>query len=177
MNDIHETTGQPVDNIYQTGSTQPPKSKKGILAFLLVAVIFLTGLVSALSLVNIRLTHQLEQLMEPELCTVAFSADLSPAEARIIDSPFGFVGSEISDFWREYDRLPQGLYITQVDATRQAALLGICPGDILMALDGCRVSQWDVLNSMVSSRAAGEQICLTIYRNGIYEDIVLTLYE
>jgi serine protease Do len=45
---------------YQTGSTRPPKNRRGIIAVLLVAVIFLGGIVSALSLLNIRLFQQVQ---------------------------------------------------------------------------------------------------------------------
>ena len=40
---------------YQTGSTRPPKSNRGLIAVLLVVIIFLGGIASALSLLNIRL--------------------------------------------------------------------------------------------------------------------------
>jgi len=40
---------------YRTGATKPPKSHAGLIAFLLIAVIFLGGISSALSLLNIRL--------------------------------------------------------------------------------------------------------------------------
>ena len=40
---------------YQTGSTRPPKNNRGLIAVLLVVIIFLGGIVSALSLLNIRL--------------------------------------------------------------------------------------------------------------------------
>ena len=44
---------------YGTGRTQPPKSRGGIVAALLIAVIFLTGIVTVLSILNIRLVKQL----------------------------------------------------------------------------------------------------------------------
>ena len=40
---------------YQTGSTNPPKSRSGLVAFLLIAVIFLAGIASILGIANIRL--------------------------------------------------------------------------------------------------------------------------
>ena len=45
---------------YRTGSTQPPKKHRGIIAALLVAVIFLGGIVSALGIMNVRLFSQLQ---------------------------------------------------------------------------------------------------------------------
>jgi serine protease Do len=55
------------DGTYSTGSTRPPKGSSPLVAFLLMAVIFLGGIASALGLVNIRLLLQLRQSMEPTL--------------------------------------------------------------------------------------------------------------
>ena len=45
---------------YETGSTRPPKNRGGIVAVLLIAVIFLGGITSALGLLNIRMFRQLQ---------------------------------------------------------------------------------------------------------------------
>ena len=44
---------------YQTGSTRPPKSHGGLIALLLVVVILLCGIISAMGLLNIRLSQAL----------------------------------------------------------------------------------------------------------------------
>ena len=60
--------------IYQTGSTQPPKSHGGLVAVLLVLVIFLGGISSALGILNIRLFRQINaQNQEASDAPVAFS--------------------------------------------------------------------------------------------------------
>lgn len=46
---------------YRTGSTQPPKKHRGMIALLLVLMIFLCGIASALGLLNVRLFSQLSQ--------------------------------------------------------------------------------------------------------------------
>ena len=50
--------------VYETGRTKPPKNHGGLVAALLVVVIFLGGLVSALGVLNIRLFAQLHN--QPE---------------------------------------------------------------------------------------------------------------
>ena len=45
--------------LYETGRTRPPKSHGGLIALLLVVVIFLSGVVSVLSILNVRLFAQL----------------------------------------------------------------------------------------------------------------------
>ena len=163
------------NNTYQTGSTQPPKSRKGIFAVVLMAVIFLSGMVSALNMLNVNLTEPLEELMAPDACTVAFT-DV-PTPAVWMENPLGFETDAVSAFWRTYEQLPEGLYITQVDDARQAARLGICPGDILLTLDGKPVTDRDSLDHMVSSRNPGDRILLTLYRDGSCQEVWLTLYE
>ena len=43
---------------YETGSTKPPKDRSGLVAILLVLVIFLVGLSSTLGILNTRLSYQ-----------------------------------------------------------------------------------------------------------------------
>ena len=50
--------------VYETGRTRPPKNHGGIIAVLLVIVIFLGGLVSALSVLNIKLFAELNNPSE-----------------------------------------------------------------------------------------------------------------
>ena len=49
------------DGVFGTGKTEPPKSHSGIIALLLILVIFLSGIVSLLSFMNIKLFHQLSE--------------------------------------------------------------------------------------------------------------------
>jgi serine protease Do len=51
---------------YRTGSTQPPKSKRGPLAFLLIMVILLCGIISVLSFLNVRLFRQIAEESKEE---------------------------------------------------------------------------------------------------------------
>ena len=48
-------------NTYQTGSTQPPKSRGGLIAFLLVLVILLLGAATILGLMNVHLFRQINE--------------------------------------------------------------------------------------------------------------------
>ena len=71
------------DGVYGTGSTMPPKSHQGLIALLLILVIFLSGIVSVLSFLNIRLFQQLSREKtsgEPEIPLMLFGA--VPPEAQ-----------------------------------------------------------------------------------------------
>lgn len=49
------------DSSYSTGSIHPPKSKRGLLAFLLIVVILLCGIITVLGFLNIRLFQRIKQ--------------------------------------------------------------------------------------------------------------------
>ena len=53
------------EDTYQTGRTHPPKNHGGLIAVLLVAIILLGGIVSAMSILNIRLSRQLRSQNDP----------------------------------------------------------------------------------------------------------------
>ena len=55
------------DGVYGTGPTEPPKSRGGLVALLLILVIFLCGIVTVLGILNVRLFVQLKTMEEPRL--------------------------------------------------------------------------------------------------------------
>ena len=59
------------DGVYGTGCTEPPKNHSAVIAILLIAVIFLGGISTALSVLNIRLFQELNRTEEQ---AVAFAA-------------------------------------------------------------------------------------------------------
>ena len=58
--------------LYETGRTRPPKSHGGLIALLLVIVIFLGGLVSVLGILNVRLFAQLQDRPPEEEDALSF---------------------------------------------------------------------------------------------------------
>ena len=78
----------------------------------------------------------------------------------------GISGQDISSFDQLYYRLPQGVYITEVAEESDAAAKGILPGDILVQLDGQRVTSTDTLKSLLYAHKTGDTVNVVIYRNG-----------
>ena len=72
---------------YETGRTNPPKNYTGLIAVLLIVVIFLGGLVSFLGVLNVRLFAQLQVLLEKEEQSVAFISETQPAEDILLSDP------------------------------------------------------------------------------------------
>lgn len=82
MDQEKKTTQYPesVEETYQTGRTQPPKSHGGVFALLVGLVILLCGVTSALSLLNIRMFWELKtpEKKASEI-TLSFTRDTVPA--------------------------------------------------------------------------------------------------
>ncbi len=68
---------------YETGSTKPPKNYRGLIALLLVVVIFLGGLVSVLGILNVKLFTMLQAEPAEEEDALAF---VSQTEATVPSS-------------------------------------------------------------------------------------------
>ena len=74
------------DGVYGTGCTEPPKSHRAIIALLLVAVIFLGGISTALSVLNIKLFQKLNE--QDDTAAIAYaSADSRAAQAPAPTAP------------------------------------------------------------------------------------------
>ena len=161
---------------YQTGSTRPPKSHGGVVAFLLGLVIFLCGISTSLGLMNIELTQQLNDQTDSDFCSVAFSRTADTETYAVAKcSPLGFTGQAVSQFWQLYNDLPQGVYITYVGNNTEAAAKGVSPGDILLSLDGIQITDMDALTAQLSTHQSGDTVIITIYRSGKHHQYSLTI--
>ena len=163
---------------YQTGSTRPPKSRGGLIAFLLVLVIFLSGISTALGLMNIRLFRQINELSVTEPSPVVFSQGNSPKDVEgTVAYPLGFSGQEVTAFWQSYHDLPPGIYVTEVTDASLATIHGILPGDILVQLDDAPIPDAATFQTLLDAHQPGETIQLTIYRSGMEHTMTLTMQE
>ena len=155
---------------YQTGSTRPPKNHGGLIAFLMVLVIFLCGVSTALGLMNIRLLDSLNQ-SEKETAPVAFSGAEPAENDDAVAFQLGFSGQEIPEFWCVYQELPHGIYITDVEESSDAARKGVLPGDILLQVNGEAITSTAQLTALLKEKSTSVQA--TFFRNG--EKLELTL--
>ena len=86
MNNQHNNPIDPWErDSFETGSTKPPKNRGGIIAVLLVAVIFLGGITSALGLMNVRLFGALAEAGK-ETIPMLFSTEPSDTGSGIQNS-------------------------------------------------------------------------------------------
>ena len=70
------------DQYYGTGPTQPPKSHGGLIALMLMLLIFLTGIITVLGVLNIKMFRELKvQQREVEELSIAFTTEATePAD-------------------------------------------------------------------------------------------------
>ncbi len=160
---------------YRTGRTRPQKSRSGLIAALLICVIFLSGLVSVLGLMNIRLLNLLKQ--QDTAAPVAFSGgDNSPEISD--DAPSatleGMQVQELPDLYRQLSGLPEGLYICHVQQGSHAHTLGIVPGDVLVCVDTSPISKLDDLQPLTEER---DRVQITVFREGKQLPFTLTLTQ
>ena len=77
---------------------------------------------------------------------------------------------------RQYD-LPEGIYVTSIEEFSGAELAGIQAGDVIIKCDGKDVRTLAELNDIRDTHKSGEQLTLTIVRNGETKDYIVTLSE
>ena len=164
---------------WQTGRIQLPKQRNGLIAFLIGLVILLSGISTALSIMNMKLYWKLNTVeTTPQ---VAFSrADTEPQpteavheEVRELQEHLGISGTLIPDVYQRYYKLPRGIYVSQVAVGSEAQEKGIIAGDIITSLNGHEIRDSLLLNIWVDSLKSGEAVDLTLYRSG--SEVAVTL--
>ena len=173
----------PVENFYETGRTRPPKSHGGVIATLLIAVIFLGGIFSAMDSLNLAPHHHQDSNHTAENC-LHFSrfSQLETTASQVFDQNFapgrpslGFTGETLTNLDRQIYRLPKGIYITHV--APGAAAQGIVPGDVLLHLDGTPITDLETLTSALDNYSPGDVVKVILFRDGKQQTLVLKLTE
>jgi len=72
---------------YGTGRTQPPKNRGGLVALLLILVIFLTGIVTVLGILNIQLFRQLRAQDPGQEASISFSQLAEETQSTLAQVP------------------------------------------------------------------------------------------
>ena len=89
----------------------------------------------------------------------------------------GIEGEGLSSFYQFYYSMPAGLYINYVEEDSDAAKQGIEPGDILISLDGTRITGSEDLRTLLYNYQAGDTVQIIIFRQGETYRLELTLHE
>ena len=157
---------------WQTGRTQPPKRYGGLIAFLIGLVILLSGISTALSIMNLKLYWQLNTAeTTPQVAFSRSEEALQASEAvheevRILQVHLGISGTLIPEVYQRYYKLPEGIYVTRVAGGSEAAEKGILAGDIITSLNGETFRDGLSLDQWASLPEIGDTVELTVYRSG-----------
>ena len=89
----------------------------------------------------------------------------------------GIEGEALSSFYQHYYRMPAGLYITYVQPGSDAYSKGIENGDMLLSINGHRITTMEEMKSLLYDREVGETVEAIIYRQGDRYRLELTLGE
>ena len=74
------------DSVYGTGRTEPPKHRSGLLAMMLILVIFLCGIITVLGILNVRLFQQLQNQDPAELAISFRDVETQPQETEAVET-------------------------------------------------------------------------------------------
>lgn len=149
---------------YETGVTQPGKSYRGIIAALLTVVIFLSGVVTALGLVNVHLFRKLQAEDRSPVAPVSFEAPeegISPYARMDVGTQIPELGIwyvMVSGICNQYYEIPMGLMVTSENHK------DIRSGDVLRAIKGQLIETEQTLQDVLAACERGEQVEVTFYR-------------
>lgn len=89
----------------------------------------------------------------------------------------GVEGETVSELYQRYYRLPAGYYINKVLPGGSADQAGLAAGDVILSVDGQRISSAEDLNAQLNAHQAGDQLELVIYRDRAQYTVTLLLEE
>ena len=168
---------------YQTGRTHPPKRYRGVLAFLIGLVILLSGISTALSIMNLKLYWKLNTVQKvPQVSFSRTEQIPQPTEAiheevRELQEHLGISGTVIPAVYQRYYKLPKGIYVSRVADRSEAQEKGLVAGDIITALDGYPIHDGAMLDTWAEEKEAGKTVELTVFRTGSELSVTLTWSE
>lgn len=110
--------------------------------------------------------------------TVKSIVDQLIAQGYVSGRPYiGIDGEEVSDLYQYYYRLPEGLFLTEVVSGTDAQTKGLLEGDILISLDGTKITNAEDLTTVLGGYEVGDTIEAIIFRNNRQYSVELTVEE
>ena len=89
----------------------------------------------------------------------------------------GMEGQMLSSFYQHYYRLPAGMVIDYVDPQSDAYAKGIRDGDILLYVNGQRITSLEIYQNTVNGLEVDDTISVMVYRGGREYELELTVGE
>ena len=89
----------------------------------------------------------------------------------------GIECNEVSSYYQQFYRLPAGIRVMSLTDGGPAEAAGLQAGDIILSMDGSRVTTLDEMNAKMYSYAVGDSAVLAVYREGKQLSITVTFGE
>lgn len=96
---------------------------------------------------------------------------------KVIRPYIGISGRDVTESLSKKYNYPIGIYIAKVEEFSSAEIAGLKIGDVITAADGKTVTTMDELNEIKNTHNVGDDMVLTIFRNGETRDVTLKLKE
>lgn len=89
----------------------------------------------------------------------------------------GIGGIEVDETTAKANNLTVGIYVKTLENFSAAEKAGVKVGDVIIKADGKEIETMDELNEIKNSKKIGDEMTLTVWRNGKTQDINVTLQE
>ncbi len=96
---------------------------------------------------------------------------------KVLRPYIGITGINLDEQTAKKYKLEVGVYVKSVEDFSAAEKAGIKAGDVIVKADGKSITAMDELNKIKNSHQIGDNMTLTINRNGTNKDITVTLAE
>ena len=95
-----------------------------------------------------------------------------------VKRPFiGITGLDLTEQMAKTYKLVVGVYVKSVEDFSAAEKAGIKAGDVIVEVEGKKITKMDELNEIKNSHKIGDEIKIKVNRNGEEKDLTITLGE
>lgn len=96
---------------------------------------------------------------------------------KVLRPYIGLTTVDLTEDLAKSKNLVVGVYVKYVDDFSAGEKAGIKPGDVIIKADGKEVKTNKELNKIRDTHKIGEEMTVTVYRNGAEKDLTVTLQE
>ena len=89
----------------------------------------------------------------------------------------GLTGRDLNEETAKRNNLVEGIYVVSVDEYSAAEKAGVKSGDVIVKADGKDIKTTDELTEIKNTHSIGDEMTITVNRNGKTKDLTLTLQE
>ncbi len=89
----------------------------------------------------------------------------------------GFSGTDLTEAYAKYHNMPQGVYVVHVEEDRDAAKKGLKEDDVVIGFNGEEIKSMAELNDLKDAFHPGDNVKITVWRDGETFDLEITLFE